>query len=148
MSTNLSVIDSAAVSSTFPETFRSPLHVFDFAAAAARGAVVIDIRTQTQRDREGTLPGAWAIAPDVVEERLDPASGMHLARANDRSTEWVLVCSDGDQARRAAAILARQEVRRVRALIGGYQAIKAEGLTGAVIGAAHSVRELATVAAH
>ena len=47
------------------------------------GAVLIDIRSESQRARDGALPGAAVVARNVLEWRLDPASphcDLELAR--------------------------------------------------------------------
>src|SRR4051812_50069412 len=49
--------------------------------AQQRGAVLVDIRPQVNRDSEGRLPGALVIDRNVLEWRLDPACGAppHIA---------------------------------------------------------------------
>ncbi|NLU82104.1 rhodanese-like domain-containing protein [Rhodococcus sp. HNM0569] len=120
----------------------------DLPVAVARGAIVVDIRPQAQRDREGTLPGALAIERNVLEWRCDPLSGARLALAVDHDVEWIVVCSEGYTSSLAAAALQDLGLHRATDIAGGYQAIKAAGLVGSVIGARHCVRELATVASH
>ena len=43
-------------------------------AATRTGAMLIDIRSDSQRARDGTLPGARFIPRNVLEWRLDPES--------------------------------------------------------------------------
>ncbi|QNG17370.1 sulfurtransferase [Rhodococcus triatomae] len=124
------------------------MYVFELQEAIARGAHVVDIRPQAQRDREGTLPGALAIERNVLEWRLDPASSARIALAVDHDVEWIVICSEGYTSSLAAAALQDLGLHRATDLVGGYQAIKSAGLVGAVIGATHSTRELATVSAH
>jgi rhodanese-related sulfurtransferase len=47
------------------------------------GAVLIDIRSESQRARDGALPGAAVVARNVLEWRLDPAS-PHCDLASSR----------------------------------------------------------------
>ena len=124
------------------------MYVFELAEAVRRGAIFVDIRPQAQRALEGTLPGALAIERNVLEWRLDPTSDAHLALAVDHDVEWVIVCSEGYTSSLAADSLRRLGLHRATDLVGGYQAIKAAGLLGVLIGQQHCARELATVSAH
>ncbi|WP_072686841.1 rhodanese-like domain-containing protein [Rhodococcus marinonascens] len=124
------------------------MYAIELPGAVARGAIVVDIRPQTQRAEEGTLPGALAIARDVLERRCDPESSAHLALAVDQEVEWIIVCSDGYASRLAATALQQLGLRKATDLAGGYTAIKAAGLLGSLIVAQHCARELATVSAH
>ncbi|MGC0362116.1 rhodanese-related sulfurtransferase [Rhodococcus sp. 27YEA15] len=124
------------------------LYVFQLAEAFHRGAIFVDIRPQAQRAIEGTLPGALAIERNVLEWRLDPTSSAHLALATDHDVEWVIVCSEGYTSSLAAASLQQLGLHNATDLVGGYQAIKAAGLLGALSGERHCTRELAAVAAH
>src|SRR5690606_40350791 len=51
----------------------------ELSAAVARGAVVVDIRSNAERAVQGTLPGALAISADLVAERLDPSGPGRLS---------------------------------------------------------------------
>jgi rhodanese-related sulfurtransferase len=76
-------------------------------AAAAEGALLIDIRPVEQRRRDGLVPGAAIVDRNVLEWRLDP-EGEHrnpdLARPDRRI---VLICNEGYQSVLAAATLRR-----------------------------------------
>ncbi|MGW0040660.1 rhodanese-like domain-containing protein [Rhodococcus sp. NPDC003348] len=122
--------------------------VFELADAVARGAILVDIRPQAQRDREGTLPGALAIERNVLEWRLDPASNARIALAADHDVEWIVVCSEGYTSSLAAAALQELGLRRASDLVGGYQAIRAAGLLGVATRSRHLIRDTEAVAAH
>ncbi|AWK70796.1 sulfurtransferase [Rhodococcus oxybenzonivorans] len=124
------------------------MYAFELPEAVARGAIVVDIRPQAQRAVEGTLPGALAIERNVLEWRLDPTSSAHLALAVNHDVEWIIVCSEGYTSSLAAASLQQLGLHKATDLVGGYKAIKAAGLLGALIGSRHCARELATVSAH
>ncbi|OYD67875.1 rhodanese-like domain-containing protein [Rhodococcus sp. OK302] len=124
------------------------MYIFQLTEAFHRGAIFVDIRPQAQRAIEGTLPGALAIERNVLEWRLDPSSSAHLALATDHDVEWVIVCSEGYTSSLAAASLQQLGLRNATDLAGGYKAIKAAGLLGALSGVRHCTRELAAVAAH
>jgi rhodanese-related sulfurtransferase len=97
------------------------------AAAAADGAVLVDIRPLPQREREGEIPGALVVGRNVLEWRLDPAGRNRLAVADDPSRRIVVVCSAGYASSLAARSL--QELGwDATDLSGGFQAWAAAGL--------------------
>jgi rhodanese-related sulfurtransferase len=96
-------------------------------AEAQAGAVLIDIRSDSQRARDGILPGARFIPRNVLEWRLDPASShcdFALAR---RDVRLILICDEGYQSSLAAATLGRFGLDAPD-VIGGFQAWRAAGL--------------------
>jgi rhodanese-related sulfurtransferase len=97
-------------------------------AALARGAVLVDIRPQAQRRTEGEVPGALVIERNVLEWRCDPTSDARLPQAVGDDVEWVLLCSEGYTSSLAAASLIDLGLRRSTDVIGGYHAMKAEGV--------------------
>ncbi len=122
------------------------IYAFELPAALARGAILVDIRPQAQRDREGTLPGALVIERNVLEWRLDPTSSARLALAADHDVEWIVVCSEGFTSSLAAASLQQLGLHRATDLIGGYQALKAAGLLTIASRAPHFAREVTALA--
>ena len=97
--------------------------------ALRRGAVLVDIRPQAQRFREGEVPGALVIERNVLEWRCDPASGHDDPRlSGDLQQRIVLVCNEGYASSLAAATL--QDLGFVNAtdLVGGFQAYASAGL--------------------
>ncbi|WP_194816991.1 rhodanese-like domain-containing protein [Nocardia sp. XZ_19_385] len=121
-------------------------YVFELPEALGRGAILVDIRPQAQRDREGTLPGALVIERNVLEWRLDPTSSARLALAADHDVEWIIVCSEGYTSSLAAASLQELGLHRATDLIGGYQALKAAGLLSIAVTAPHFAREVQALA--
>ncbi len=117
------------------------IYAFELPEAIERGAILVDIRPQAQRGREGTLPGALVIERNVLEWRLDPTSSARLALAADHDVEWIVVCSEGYTSSLAAAALQQLGLHRATDLVGGYQALKAAGLLNVAVGAPHFVRE-------
>ena len=49
--------------------------------ALERGAILVDIRPQAQRDREGNVAAALVIERNVLEWRCDPTSDAKLPQA-------------------------------------------------------------------
>lgn len=93
-------------------------------AALDRGAVLVDIRPQAQRAREGEVAEALVIERNVLEWRCDPTSEARLPQAVDDDVEWVVLCSEGYTSSLAAASLLDLGLHRSTDVIGGYQALK------------------------
>ena len=95
----------------------------------AEGALLIDIRSERQRERDGRIPDAHVVQRNVLEWRLDPASGHsdpYLSDSLDR--HLVLVCDEGYQSSLAASTLQDLGFRNATDLVGGFQAWRAAGL--------------------
>lgn len=97
------------------------------AAAAASGAVLVDIRPLPQREREGEIPDALIVGRNVLEWRLDPASPHRLPIADGGIGRLVVFCSAGYASSFAARTL---QVLGWDAtdLDGGFEAWAAAGL--------------------
>jgi rhodanese-related sulfurtransferase len=97
-------------------------------AAMDGGAVLIDIRAESQRERDGVVPGAVFIARNVLEWRCDPDGANRDERVADPARRLIVMCDAGYQSSLAAATL--QELGHVDAtdLDGGFQAWRAAGL--------------------
>jgi rhodanese-related sulfurtransferase len=96
--------------------------------ALRRGAVLVDIRPQAQRVREGEVPGALVIERNVLEWRCDPTSDARLPQAIDDDVEWVIVCSEGYTSSLAAAALLDLGLHRATDVVGGYHALAGAGV--------------------
>jgi rhodanese-related sulfurtransferase len=96
--------------------------------ALRRGAVLVDIRPQQQRAREGEVPGALVIERNVLEWRVDPTSEARLPQAVDDDVEWVIVCSEGYTSSLAAAALLDLGLHRATDVVGGYHALVGAGV--------------------
>jgi rhodanese-related sulfurtransferase len=86
-----------------------------------RGALVIDIRPEDQRRRDGPLPGALVIDRNVLEWRLAPSS-LHRVPESTEDRRVILVCNEGFSSSLAAATLHMVGVTGATDLIGGFQA--------------------------
>src|SRR4051794_26028285 len=100
------------------------------AADAVRGgAILVDVRSEAQRWRDGDIPDAVRHPRNVLEWRADPASGHSdpaLSAALDRCL--IVVCDEGYQSSLAAAALQDLGFFNATDLIGGFQAWRAAGL--------------------
>ncbi|MGV0849800.1 rhodanese-like domain-containing protein [Mycolicibacterium phlei] len=106
----------------------SRLTAAEVPAALERGAILVDIRPQAQRAQEGEVPGALIIERNVLEWRCDPTSDARLPQAVDDDVEWVILCSEGYTSSLAAASLLDLGLHRATDVVGGYHALKAEGV--------------------
>lgn len=103
-----------------------PRHALD---AVRRGAVLVDIRCDVQRRRDGLIPVAHVCPRNVLEWRVDPASGhCDPAFGGELDRRIILVCHEGYQSSLAAATLQDLGFARATDLAGGFQAWRAAGL--------------------
>jgi rhodanese-related sulfurtransferase len=97
-------------------------------AALLVGALLIDIRSEVQRERDGVIPGSRFIARNVMEWRCDPASPWRDEAVTDAGARIILICNEGYQSSLAAATLQQLGLIDATDVIGGFQAWKAAGL--------------------
>ncbi|WP_189892621.1 rhodanese-like domain-containing protein [Streptomyces xantholiticus] len=96
--------------------------------AAAAGALLVDIRYQALRERDGLIPGALVVERNELEWRLDPRGSHRLPQAVGHDLRIVVICNEGYASSLAAASLHQLGLRRATDLVGGFQAWKASGL--------------------
>ena len=94
----------------------------------AAGGLLVDIRPEAQRAREGSVPGALVIERNVLEWRLDPLSEARLPQATDYDLDVVVLCSEGYTSSLAAHALRGLGLRRAADVVGGFAAWAAAGL--------------------
>lgn len=104
------------------------LSASDVPAALARGAILVDIRPQAQREREGEVAAALVIERNVLEWRCDPTSNARLPQATGDDVEWVVLCSEGYTSSLAADALRTLGLTRATDVVGGFVAWVAAGL--------------------
>lgn len=96
-------------------------------AAQRSGAVIVDMRSELQRARDGEIPGATRHPRNVLEWRLDPACDSRDPTIARRDVRVILVCDQGYQSSLGAATVRRFGVDATD-LVGGFQAWRAAGL--------------------
>lgn len=96
--------------------------------AVHRGALLVDVRAESQRRRDGEIPGALVIDRTVFEWRLDPLSPSRIEPAVERHAQVVVICNQGFSSSLAAATLLDMGFTRATDVIGGAQAWRAAGL--------------------
>ncbi|MEV6575435.1 rhodanese-like domain-containing protein [Streptomyces sp. NPDC051577] len=97
-------------------------------AAAREGSLLVDIRYQALRDRDGLIPGALVVERNELEWRLDPQGSHRLPEATGHDIEVVVICNEGYASTLAAVSLHALGLHRATDLTGGFQAWKSAGL--------------------
>lgn len=98
------------------------------AAAAEQGAVIVDIRSETQRARDGVVPGAVHVPRNVLEWRADPTCGHHDEALVARGGPLIVMCAEGYQSSLAAATLLDLGVGDATDMVDGFEGWVASGL--------------------
>ncbi len=100
----------------------------DAATVPSRGGLLVDIRPQSERQRDGEMPGAVAIGRNVLEWRLDPASLYRIDAVTGYDQPIVVVCTEGYASSLAAAVLQDLGLVHATDMEGGFRAWVASGL--------------------
>ena len=98
------------------------------AGEVAQGAVLIDIRSETQRERDGVVPDALYFPRNVLEWRCDPASEARDPRVGGTDRRVIVMCDEGYASSLLAATFKELGFARATDLDGGFQAWRAAGL--------------------
>lgn len=91
-------------------------------------AVLVDIRPQEQREREGGIGGALVVERNVLEWRFDPRCAYRLPVADRYDLRVIVFCSEGYTSSLAAAALHDLGLLNATDVIGGYKAWRQAGL--------------------
>jgi rhodanese-related sulfurtransferase len=98
------------------------------AAEVAEGALLIDIRSESQRAQDGVVPDAVYFPRNVLEWRCDPECEARDPRVGGTDRRVIVMCDAGYQSSLAAANLKELGFERAADLAGGFQAWRAAGL--------------------
>jgi rhodanese-related sulfurtransferase len=96
--------------------------------AVENGALLLDIRSESQRAHDGVVPGALYHPRNVVEWRLDPESGASDPSVGGIDRQVIVMCNEGYQSSLVAATLKDIGFDRATDLDGGFQAWREAGL--------------------
>ena len=96
--------------------------------AIGGGALLIDIRSESQRAADGIVPEAVWFPRNVLEWRCDPSSAGHDDRVGGLDGQVIVMCDEGYQSSLAAATLQQLGFGRATDLAGGFQAWRGAGL--------------------
>lgn len=97
------------------------------AAAETGRALIVDIRRDSQRERDGVVPGAVFIPRNELEWRADAASEARDERLVS-GCRVILMCDEGYQSSLAAAVLQELGLEDATDLAGGFHAWRGAGL--------------------
>jgi rhodanese-related sulfurtransferase len=95
--------------------------------AMQAGALLVDTRSQAQRETSGRVPGALHLERNVLEWRLDPRSDARLPQAG-YDLRVIIMCAEGYSSSLAAASLRDLGLYNATDVIGGFEAWAAAGL--------------------
>ncbi len=84
------------------------------------GALLVDIRADGNRERDGVVPGAIHAPRTVLEWRVAPDSDFRNPVFDDLDRPVILMCDHGYSSVLAAAALADLGYTRVGDVIGGF----------------------------
>ena len=96
--------------------------------AIGGGAILVDIRSESQRAADGVVPDAIWFARNVLEWRCDPSCEAYDERVGGLDRHVIVMCDEGYQSSLAAATLQQLGFARATDIIGGFQAWRAAGL--------------------
>lgn len=96
--------------------------------AIGDGALLIDIRSESQRAADGIVEDAVWFARNVLEWRCDPGCEAHDDRIGGLERHLIVMCDEGYQSSLAAATLQQLGFASATDLAGGFQAWRAAGL--------------------
>jgi rhodanese-related sulfurtransferase len=99
-----------------------------WAASGAGKALIVDIRSDDERRRDGIVPGSVHLPRTVLEWRVDPASGWSNRHVVATERRLILLCAHGWSSSLAAATLVDLGYRDAGDVEGGFEAWLAAGL--------------------
>jgi rhodanese-related sulfurtransferase len=97
-------------------------------AAMREGAVLVDLRSDSDRQRDGIVPGSLHVPRSVLEWRLDPGSDWRSPHAPELGERVVVLCAHGFSSVLAAATLVDLGFARAADVVGGFAAWRQAGL--------------------
>jgi rhodanese-related sulfurtransferase len=109
------------------------------AAAVADGAVLVDIRPDVLRARDGEVPGAVVIERNALEWRLAPSDDGRRSEEPFAGRTVIVLCADGGASSLAVASLQALGLSGATDVVGGFAAWRDAGLP---VTAAHRARVL------
>lgn len=99
-----------------------------WAASGAGEALIVDIRSDHERRRDGIVPRSVHLPRTVLEWRVDPASGWSNPHVVATQRRLILLCAHGWSSSLAAATLVDLGYPDAGDVDGGFQAWLAAGL--------------------
>ena len=94
----------------------------DALEAAQAGALLVDIRSELARERDGVVPGAIHVPRTVLEWRFEPEGSWRNPQVSDLERQVIVLCEHGYSSLLAAVMLARLGYIRACDVVGGFEA--------------------------
>jgi rhodanese-related sulfurtransferase len=112
-------------------------------AALRIGGVLVDIRDDAQRAREGEIAGSWIVPRNVLEWRFADEEGARDPRLPDRAGLPIVLCGQGFQSSLVAHTLQQLGFARATDVIGGFAGWVEAGLPVVPYGTGAAERAIA-----
>ena len=112
-------------------------------ARAESGALIVDIRSELDRERSGVVPGSIHVPRTVLEWRLEPGGAWCNPHVGGVDRPIIVLCDHGFSSVLAAAAVARLGYAQVADVVGGFDAWHEAGLPTAAPGSRRGAGELA-----
>jgi rhodanese-related sulfurtransferase len=96
--------------------------------AMSAGALLVDIRSDPARSRDGVVPGSLHIPRTVLEWRVAPDSEWRNPCIAGAEQRLLLICDHGCSSTLAAAMLVELGFSRAGDVVGGFAAWREAGL--------------------
>lgn len=103
----------------------SPAEAFE---RAGSGALIVDIRSELDRERTGVVPGSIHIPRTVLEWRVEPGGAWCNPHVGGVERQIIVLCDHGYSSVLAGAAVARLGYAEVADVVGGFDAWRAAGL--------------------
>ena len=100
----------------------------DAHAAADAGALIVDIRSETSRERDGIVPGSLHVPRTVLEWRCEPGGRWRNPHLGDVERRVIVLCDQGYSSVFAAAMLTQLGYPRASDVVCGFEAWRGAGL--------------------
>jgi rhodanese-related sulfurtransferase len=97
-------------------------------AASQEGALIVDIRSDADREHDGVVPGSVHIPRTVLEWRLASDSPWRSPHVGGPERRIVVLCDHGYSSSLAAATLIDLGLERAGDVVGGFVAWRESGL--------------------
>ena len=84
--------------------------------------MLVDIRSELARERDGVVPGAIHVPRTVLEWRFEPEGSWRNPQVTDLERQVIVLCEHGYSSLLAAVMLARLGYIRACDVVGGFEA--------------------------
>ena len=96
--------------------------------SAQDDGLIVDIRSERQRQDQGLVPGAYFVPRNVLEWRADATCPHHDPTLTGAAGPLILMCAQGYQSSLAAATLQDLGIPCATDMVGGFEGWRAQGL--------------------